>query len=46
MAPRDRDEKQLDTLMRMTAENKFFTNMRLQYGEYTYNQMIRYCYLE
>ena len=46
VSPKDRCEKQMETLQIMTESNKFFSEMRRQYGEYTFTQMIRYCYLE
>lgn len=46
VAPKDRCDQQLETLRIMTSNNKFFNDRKEQYGEYTYNQMIKYCYLE
>jgi len=46
VAPKDRCDKQLETLRIMTSSNKFFNERKEQYGEYTYSQMIKNCYLE
>ena len=44
--PKDRCDKQILVVKRMTQSNKFFMDMIEQYGKEIYDQMVRYCYLE
>ena len=46
VSPKDRCEKQMETLQIMMGTNKFFAELRRQYGELTFTQMVRHCYLE
>lgn len=46
VAPKDRCDNMLETLKIMTMNNKFFNERKEQYGELTYNQMLKCIYLE
>jgi hypothetical protein len=46
VSPKDRCDNQIEALKIITEANTFFLNMKEKYGEFTYNQMVRCCYLE
>lgn len=44
--PHQRDEAMIKVLRAMTNKIKVFVECQQNYGEYTCNQMLKYCYLE
>jgi hypothetical protein len=44
--PKERTDQYIEVLRLMTKENKFFNSVLSEYGEETYNEMLKYCYVE
>lgn len=44
--PKDRTEAHIEVLQRMTEDNKFFADVRSEFGDAIYRDMLRFVYIE